>query len=162
MSDQGVFLSKWPPNWRIILAKEQLGHCYIFWTMPILIFCQFANFGNQSLFYHKYCLENFPQFSVVSVLQSPQNIFITWKIKSLVEILGLTFISVCTIQSNIFGAEPNKLPIETEDRLGSSWFSISCDSFEYTVSLGHTYSYPRSPFNRPKLPEPPGPQRQSF
>ena len=49
MSDQGVFLSKWPPNWRIILAKEQLGHSYIFWTMPILIFCQFANFGNQSL-----------------------------------------------------------------------------------------------------------------
>ena len=51
MSDQGVFLSKWPPNWRIILAKEQLGHSYIFWTMPILIFCQFANFGNQSLVY---------------------------------------------------------------------------------------------------------------
>ena len=49
MSDQGVFLSKWPHNWRIILAKEQLGHSYIFWTMPILIFCQFANFGNQSL-----------------------------------------------------------------------------------------------------------------
>ena len=23
---------------------------HIFWTMPILIFCQFANFGNQSLF----------------------------------------------------------------------------------------------------------------
>ena len=51
MSDQGVFLSKWPPNWRIILAKEQLGHSYIFWTMPILIFCQFANFGNQSLIF---------------------------------------------------------------------------------------------------------------
>ena len=49
MSDQGVFLSKWPHNWRIILAKEQLGYSYIFWTMPILIFCQFANFGNQSL-----------------------------------------------------------------------------------------------------------------
>ena len=49
MSDQGVFLSKWPHNRRIILAKEQLGHSYIFWTMPIFIFCQFANFGNQSL-----------------------------------------------------------------------------------------------------------------
>ena len=49
MSDQGVFLSKLPHNWRIILTKEQLGHSYIFWTMPILIFCQFANFGNQSL-----------------------------------------------------------------------------------------------------------------
>ena len=49
MSDQGVFLSKWPHNRRIILAKEQLGHYYIFWTMPILIFCQFENFGYQSL-----------------------------------------------------------------------------------------------------------------
>ena len=49
MSDQGVFLSKWPHHRRIILAKEQLGHSYIFWTMSILIFCQFANFGNQSL-----------------------------------------------------------------------------------------------------------------
>ena len=28
--------------------------------------------------------------------------------------------------------------IETEDRLGSSWFSMSRDKFEYTVSLGHT------------------------
>ena len=49
MSEQGFFFSKWPHNWRIILAKEQLGHSFIFWTMPVLIFCQFANFGNQSL-----------------------------------------------------------------------------------------------------------------
>ena len=35
--------------------------------------------------------------------------------------------------------------IETGDRLDSSWFSISRDRFEYTVSLGHTYSYPRYP-----------------
>jgi hypothetical protein len=35
--------------------------------------------------------------------------------------------------------------IETGDRLGSSWFSISRDSLENTVSLGHTYCYPRSP-----------------
>ena len=47
MRDKGVFLSKWPHDWRIILSKEQLGHSYIFWT--ILIFCQFANLGNQSL-----------------------------------------------------------------------------------------------------------------
>ena len=49
MRDHGVFLSKWPHQRRIILAKEQLCHSYIFWTMPILIFCQFAYFGNQSL-----------------------------------------------------------------------------------------------------------------
>ena len=36
--------------------------------------------------------------------------------------------------------------IETGDRLGSSWFSISRDMPENTVSLGHTYLYPRSPF----------------
>ena len=35
--------------------------------------------------------------------------------------------------------------IETRDRLGSSWFSISRDRLENTVSLGHIYSYPRSP-----------------
>ena len=35
--------------------------------------------------------------------------------------------------------------IETGDRLGSSWFSISRDRIENTVSLGHTYLYPRSP-----------------
>ena len=35
--------------------------------------------------------------------------------------------------------------IETGDRLGSSWFSISRDNLENTVSLGHTYCYPRSP-----------------
>ena len=29
--------------------------------------------------------------------------------------------------------------IETGDRLGSSWFSISRDRFDNTVSLGHTY-----------------------
>ena len=36
MSDQGVFLSKWPHNRRIILAKKQLGHFYIFAYFDIL------------------------------------------------------------------------------------------------------------------------------
>ena len=49
MSDQGVFLLKWPPNWRIILAKEQLGHSYTFWTMPTMILSPVSNFGDQSL-----------------------------------------------------------------------------------------------------------------
>ena len=49
MSDQAVFLSKWSPNEIIILAKEQPGHSYTFWTMPILIFSPFANFGKHSL-----------------------------------------------------------------------------------------------------------------
>ena len=49
MSDQAVFLSKWSPQERIILAKEQLGHLYTFGSMTILIFSPFANFGNQSL-----------------------------------------------------------------------------------------------------------------
>ena len=42
-----------------------------------------------------------------------------------------------------------KIPwlIETGDRLGSSWFSISRDRFENTVSLGHIYPYPHSPQN---------------
>ena len=36
--------------------------------------------------------------------------------------------------------------IETGDRLGSSWFSTgSRDRLENTVSLDHTYFYPRSP-----------------
>ena len=39
-----------------------------------------------------------------------------------------------------------KFPIETGDRLGSSWFSISCDRLENSVSLGHTYCYPQSPW----------------
>ena len=39
----------------------------------------------------------------------------------------------------------NFTSIEIGDRLGSLWFSISRDRFEYTVSLGYTYSYPRSP-----------------
>ena len=38
-----------------------------------------------------------------------------------------------------------KFPIETGDRLGSLWFSMSRDRFENTVSLGHIYPYPRSP-----------------
>ena len=38
MSDQAVLLTKWSPNWRIILAKGQLDHTLTFWTMPILIF----------------------------------------------------------------------------------------------------------------------------
>ena len=33
----------------IILVKGQLGHFYTFCTMPILIFCPVANFGDQSL-----------------------------------------------------------------------------------------------------------------
>ena len=65
MSDQGVFLSKRPHNWRIILAKEQLGHSYIFWAMPILIFSPFANFGNQSIV-HTAVMNRFPVFPVFS------------------------------------------------------------------------------------------------
>ena len=38
MHDQAVFLPKWSPEWRIILAKGQLDHAYTFWTMLILIF----------------------------------------------------------------------------------------------------------------------------
>ena len=38
MSDQAVLLPKWSPDWRIILAKYQLGPSYTFWIMPILIF----------------------------------------------------------------------------------------------------------------------------
>jgi hypothetical protein len=30
MSDQAVLLPKLSPNWRIILAKYQLGHSYTF------------------------------------------------------------------------------------------------------------------------------------
>ena len=37
--------------------------------------------------------------------------------------------------------------IETGDRLGSLWIRISRDRFESTVSLGHIYPYPRSPYN---------------
>ena len=36
--------------------------------------------------------------------------------------------------------------METGDRLGSSWFRISRDMFGNTVSLGHIYPYPRSPY----------------
>ena len=66
----------------------------------------------------------------------------------------LTFciaVTTGTIHIEAFGPDlvqaRNKISfcIETGDRLGSSWFSISRDRFEYTVSLGHTYSYPRSP-----------------
>ena len=39
----------------------------------------------------------------------------------------------------------HKAPIETGDRLGSSWFSFLRDKFKYTVSPGHTLCYPRSP-----------------
>ena len=37
--------------------------------------------------------------------------------------------------------------IETGDRLRRSWFSISRDRFEYITSLGHIYTYPRSPLS---------------
>ena len=38
MSDKAVLLPNWSLDWRIILAKYQLGHQYTFWTLPILIF----------------------------------------------------------------------------------------------------------------------------
>ena len=38
MNYQAVLLPIWSPNWRIILAKYQLGDSYTFWTMSILIF----------------------------------------------------------------------------------------------------------------------------
>ena len=41
--------------------------------------------------------------------------------------------------------------IETGDRLGSSWFSISRDRLENILSLCHTYCYPRSPWAREDL-----------
>ena len=40
----------------------------------------------------------------------------------------------------------NQNYIATEDRLGSSWFSISRARLENIVSLGHTYLYPQSPY----------------
>ena len=45
------------------------------------------------------------------------------------------------------------LVMETGDRLGSSWFRISSDRFENTVSLGHIYPYPRSPLQVNNLPK---------
>ena len=39
----------------------------------------------------------------------------------------------------------NEISIEAGDRLRRSWFSISRDRFEYIASLGHIYTYPRSP-----------------
>ena len=38
MSDQADILPKWSSHLGIILAKGQLDHSFIFWTMPILIF----------------------------------------------------------------------------------------------------------------------------
>jgi hypothetical protein len=38
--------------------------------------------------------------------------------------------------------------IETGDRVGSLWISISRDWLENTQSLGHTYLYPRSPWSK--------------
>ena len=42
----------------------------------------------------------------------------------------------------------SEIEIETEDRFGSSWFSISRDELENTASLvlGHTNCYPRFPY----------------
>ena len=54
-------------------------------------------------FYYMYCSiistvwEIFPQFSVISTVQSPPNIFIAWKIKNMVKKIGLTFISTVLI-----------------------------------------------------------------
>ena len=42
-------MPKWCTPRGIILVKGQLGHFYTFCTMPILIFCPVANFGDQSL-----------------------------------------------------------------------------------------------------------------
>ena len=38
--------------------------------------------------------------------------------------------------------------IETGDRLGSPWFSISHEKFEYTASVGHTECHPLSPWRQ--------------
>ena len=45
MSGQAVLLPKLCTDWRIILAKGQLGHSYTFWIMPIMIFSPVKNFG---------------------------------------------------------------------------------------------------------------------
>ena len=37
-----------PPEY-IILTKEEAGHSYTFWSMPIMIFGPVSNFGDQSL-----------------------------------------------------------------------------------------------------------------
>ena len=44
----------------------------------------------------------------------------------------------------------SEIEIETGDRFGSSWFSISRDELENTESLalGHTYCYPRFPYRK--------------
>ena len=49
MSDQPVLLPKWCTQGGIILAKEQLGHSYTFWTMSIMISSPVTNFGHHPL-----------------------------------------------------------------------------------------------------------------
>ena len=61
VSDQTVILPKWSPNWRIILAKYQLGHSYTFWTMPILIFSPVQIIMRHPLDYLGTCCKNLMQ-----------------------------------------------------------------------------------------------------
>ena len=51
------------------------------------------------------------------------------------------------IKTTIEKLEEKSREIETGDRLRRSWFRISRDRFEYIASLGHIYTYPRSPSN---------------
>ena len=73
----------------------------------------------------------------LSPVSIKEHIFCYWHF--LIIFKSLYFLKWCPILPNF------SFDIETGDRLGNSWFSISRDRFEYTVSLGHTYSYPRSP-----------------
>ena len=49
----------------------------------------------------------------------------------------------CYFYSPAISREYIPIPIEIEDRLGSSWFRKSLNRFENSMSLGHTYCYPR-------------------
>ena len=51
ISVQTVFLPKWSPHGRIILAKEHLNHLFTFWIMSILVFSPVANLMHH--FLHK-------------------------------------------------------------------------------------------------------------
>ena len=63
-------MSKWSPNERIILTKDQLGQLYTFWTMATLIFSPFANVGKHPL------LSNFSwKLGVVDIENPLQNWF---------------------------------------------------------------------------------------
>ena len=85
-------------SWKVYEVRSERGdfNWCRFWSSQVCT----LNILLYVLFYYKSCLDIFPQFSVISTVQSPKKYFYYMKNENYGEKIGLTFISTIQLKNN--------------------------------------------------------------